>query len=66
MKNTRTIEVCVNTMKIEPSESPISAAKIQNSICAVAGRMRSMPKLSTNTSASGASITTHFSGLTNT
>ena len=27
--------------------------------------MRSMPKLSRNTSPSGAKITTHFSGLTN-
>ena len=66
MKNTRTIEVWVNTRKIEPSDSPISAAKIQNIICAVAGRMRSMPKLSTNTIASGASMITHLSGLTKT
>ena len=34
-------------------------------ICAVAGRMRSMPKLSKNTKPSGAKITTHFSGPTN-
>ena len=52
-------------MKIEPSDRPISAAKIQNITCAVAGRMRSMPKLSTNTIASGARMTTHFTGLTN-
>ena len=30
----------------------------------MAGRIRSMPKLSTNTSASGDSMITHFSGLT--
>ena len=51
-------------MKIEPSEMPISAANSQNSICDVAGRIRSMPKLSTKTSASGDSMITHFSGLT--
>ena len=47
-------------MKIEPSEMPISAAKTQNRICAVAGRMRSMPKLSTKTNASGESMTSPF------
>ena len=52
-------------MKIEPSETPISAAKIQNRTCAMAGRIRWMPKLSTKTIASGASMTAHFSGLTN-
>ena len=65
MKNTRTIDVCVNAMKIEPSERPINAAKIQNSTCAMAGRNRSMPKLSTSTNANGESMIAHFSGLTN-
>ncbi len=31
MKNTRTIEVCVYTRKIDDSEMPISAANTQNS-----------------------------------
>ena len=37
MKNTRTIEVCVYTRKIEESEIPISAENTQNNIWAVAG-----------------------------
>ena len=50
-------------MKIELSEIPITAAKTQNRICAMAGRMRWMPKLSTKTNASGESMTAHFSGV---
>ena len=65
MKNTRTIEVCVYTRKIDDSEMPISAENTQNSICAVAGLSRLMPNEMANTIASGASMNTHFSGLTN-
>src|SRR3954470_20283749 len=65
MKNTRTIEVCVYTRKIDDSEIPIKAENTQNSIWAVAGRSRSMPAEITNTMASGARMNSHFSGLTN-
>ncbi len=43
----------------------MSAANSQNSSCAVAGRMRSIPKLNSSTNASGASMNSHFIGLTN-
>ena len=65
MKNTRTIEVCVYTRKIEDSEMPISAENTQNSIWAVDGARRLMPAEITNTMASGARMNSHFSGLTN-
>jgi hypothetical protein len=51
MKNTRTIEVCVYTRKIDDSEMPISAENTQNSIWAVAGRSRLMPAEIANTMA---------------
>ena len=44
---------------------PISAANTQNRICAVEGARRLMPAEITNTIASGASMNSHFSGLTN-
>ena len=49
MKNTRTIEVCVYTRKIDDSEMPINAENTQNSIWAVAGRSRLMPAEIANT-----------------
>ena len=64
MKNTRTIEVCVYTRKIDDSEMPISAANAQNSSWAVAGLSRLMPNEIANTMASGARMNSHFSGLT--
>ncbi len=60
MKNTRTIEVWVYTRKIDDSEMPISAENAQNSICAVAGFSRWMPKEMAKTIASGARMNTHF------
>ena len=65
MKNTRTIEVGVYTRKIDDSETPISAEITQNSIWAVVGRSRLMPNEITITMISGASMNSHFSGLTN-
>ena len=50
-------------MKIELSERPITAAKAQNTSCAVAVLIRLMPKLSASTKPSGASAITHISGL---
>src|ERR1700704_1657921 len=64
MKNTRTIEVCVYTRKIDDSEMPISAENTQNSIWAAAGCSRLMPAEITNTITSGARMNSHFRGLT--
>ncbi len=54
---TRAIEVPVYIKASGASETPIVTANAQNSICAVAGLMRLMPKLSTITNANGISAT---------
>jgi hypothetical protein len=63
MKNTRAIEVPVNTRKTLPSDSPITAAYIQSSNVAVALLIRWMPKLRTRTKPSGARMTIQMSGV---
>lgn len=65
MKNTRTIEVCVYTRKIDDSDTPIKAENTQNRSCAVDGARRLMPAEIANTMTRGARMNSHFSGLTN-
>jgi hypothetical protein len=50
-------------MKIEASESPISAAKIQNVVCAALTLILRMRAPINKTTPSGASMITHWSGL---
>ena len=64
MKKVRAMLSPVNTMKIEESESPITAAKTRKKSRAVAGCIRCTIAESPNTKASGASMMTHLSGLT--
>ena len=63
MKNTRAIEAPVNTRKIEAIDRPMTAQNAQKVICAVLVDMVWMRNEKKNTNASGASITTHFSGV---
>src|SRR5215472_12177114 len=62
MKNVRAMLVPVKTRKIEASDSPITAQKAQNSVCAPEAEIDAMRNEKMNTKASGASITTHFRG----
>ncbi|MNU05271.1 hypothetical protein D3C72_2500080 [compost metagenome] len=53
----------VNTRNTEASERPITAQKAQKVICAVLADIVWIRKVKKKTKASGASITTHLSGV---
>ena len=55
--------VPVNTRNTEASERPITAQKAQNMACAAAADIDWMRNEKKSTKASGASITTHLSGV---
>ena len=63
MKKVRAIDVPVKTRKIEAMDRPITAQKAQNIVCAPDADMDCMRNEKNSTKASGASITTHFSGV---
>ena len=63
MKKVRAIEVPVKTRKTEASERPMTAQKTQNMVWAAAADIDWMRNENRSTKASGASITTHFSGV---
>ena len=64
MKNVRAMLVPVKTRKMDDIERPITAAKARKTSRAVAGCIRCTIAERPNTKASGASMITHFSGLT--
>ena len=62
-KKVRAMLVPVKTRKTEASDSPMTAQKAQNMACAPDADMVWMRNENKNTKASGASITTHLSGV---
>ena len=65
MKKTRAMLSCVKAMNIVASESPIRAAKIQNTIWAEDGDILWRRKENRKTRPRGASMTTHWRGEPN-
>jgi len=62
MKNTQPTEGGLNPLKSEASDTPTSAAELQNTSCAVAGRIRSRADAQQEHSASGAKTPPHVRG----
>ena len=62
MKNVRAMLVPVNTRKTDASDRPMTAQNAQKVICAALADIVWILKEKKKTNASGASITTHFSG----
>ena len=63
MNKVRAMLVPVKTKKMEAIDRPITAQKAQNIPCAPAAEIVCMRNEKKSTKASGASITTHFSGV---